>query len=241
MKIICFIVVLIEIMKEVHSLKCYTHKGTKDLEPLLNDTTECDPGQACGYALDHREESTMPIYRQCLPKEGEVWMWVIGKCLEDKVMTQCACDTDHCNYNCSVGKCPLEPNKEKKFECDGTCMAGGGGTTPTDATTTNNTKTNQTDDNTGATGKDGPQPTDDSTEATGEYGPQPTEDGTGATGEDGQQPTEDRSGATAEDAEETQKPTGKASTISGHLRVVESNSFIFEILILATLVIRSFY
>merc|ERR1712136_138941 len=102
-------------------------------------------------------------------------------------------------------------------------------------------KTNQIVDNTRATRKDGPQPTDNSTGATGEYGPQPTEDGTGATGEDGQQPTKDRSGATAEDAEETQKPTGKASTIRGNLRVVESNSFIFEILILATLVIRSFY
>jgi len=218
MKIICFIVVLIAIMKEIHSLKCLITIDDKD-----TDSKECEPGGACGYVIDNRKPNKP--YRDCMTKDMQGSLWTMGKCKTiSKSRMQCACDTDNCNYNCSVGTCPIKDTVERQMgepeECNAICKAAVPETTPTDALTTNKTKTNSIDDNARATSEDGPQPTDDSTAVTGEDGSQSAEDGIRSTGEDGPQPTEDRSGATAEDAEETQKPTGKASNNSGNLRVV---------------------
>ena len=219
----------------VQSLNCWEYEQDEEQK-----STVCKPDQLCAYTVLKftTPNNNNTIFRTCQSKEG--FQWKMDKCIEDSQGTFCACGTDNCNYYCSAEKCP-EPQKEKKkVECEAKCKAADPTTTtPTDATTTNKIKTNPTDDNARGTSDDGPQPTDDSNGATDEDGPQPTEDGTGATGEDGPQPTEDRSGATAEDAEETQKPTGKASTNSGNLRVVVSNQFLFALLILTTLVIRS--
>jgi len=217
MKIICFIVVLIEIMKEVNSLECHDYNDDEDPK-----TKKCEEGEVCGYDIGGYKKPPDMIFRKCMPKGNTGLVWLVGKCIKKPTLTKttCACDTDFCNYNCSVGICPTEERrKEKNVVCNGICKDAVT-ETPTDATTTNETKINSIDDNSRATSEDGPQPTDDSTGTTGEEGPQSTEDGIGATGEYVPQPTEDRSGATAEDAEETQKPTAKASTNSGNLRVV---------------------
>jgi len=239
MKIICFMVIMIEIMKEVHSLKCYNHTDDKDPQP-----TECKAKNAkCAYVIVHKPKEPKRVERKCIEKDFN--RWISGKCIKRILTTACTCDADFCNYNCSVGLCPdkvetklvqdkVETQMRKKEECDAICKAAApeeNGTTPTDATTKNKTKTNSIDDNAQVTSDDGPEPTDDITGATGEEGPQSTEDGIGATGEDGPQPTEDRSGASAE----TQNPTGRASTTSGNLSV----QFLFALLMLTTLVIRS--
>jgi len=234
MKIVCFIVVLIEIMKEVHTLNCHTHNNVEDPKP-----EDCNPDEMCRYTI-RKDKDPNKIIRDCMPKDNALGV-NIGKCIVTPIWTTCACDTYHCNNYCPTDKCPPPGEPGTKLECDTKCKAEKNDTTPNDATTKNQAKTNPTDDNAQATSEGGPQRTDNSSGATSEDGPQPTEDGTGGTGEDGPQPTEDRSGATAEDAEETQKPTGKASTNSVNLIVVESNQFVLAIWILAILVIRSFY
>jgi len=210
MKVICFIVVLIEIMKEVHSFTCYVHKD----DELPKDLKYCEPGEMCSYEM--KKVNPIEIYRGCIPKHEVDWK--LGKCLSNDYVTKCACDTENCNYDCSADKCSnQEPDDGTVRCCDveiggpgGHCTAmqcgtaAGGGpekndTTTTDATATNKTKTNPTDDNARSTKDDGPQPTEDSSGATGEDGPQPTEDSSGATSEDGPQPTEDGTGTTGED------------------------------------------
>ena len=207
-----------------HSLICHVHE--QDNEP---QSKKCTGWKACSYVI-LKDGVSNTIKRGCKSNDNEPQ---VGKCVNATDITICACDTDNCNNYCSVDKCTIKGPVETQTEteCVANCKATGGGpetndTTPTDATTTNKRKTNSIDDNSLSTNEDGPQP---------------TEEGTGATGEDSPQPTEDRSGDTAEDAEETQKPTGKASANSGNLRVVESNQFVFAILILANLIIRSFY
>ena len=210
----------------VHSLECHYYFHGRN-----PNTTNCQPGDACGYIISLNEGGREEILRQCMPKEDEGSDWIIGKCwIKYNIAMTCACDTDNCNHDCSTDKCPPIASEED-FKCNTTCKAAEVATT-TDASSTTQKKTDQTDDNARATSEDGPQPTDDSSGATGEDGPEPTEDGTGGTGKDGPQPTEDKSGATADDAEETQKPTGKASTNSANQR---------NLWMLATLVIRSFY
>jgi len=217
-------------MIEVHSLQCLV--DDQDNKP---QSTPCETGRVCAYAIDDNEEPNK-ISRHCFLINDVPSVYEMGKCLKWFGGTFCPCDTDNCNSHCSADKCQIKDpverqTKEKEERCVANCSATGGGpekndTTPTDSTTTNDTKTNPTDDNARVTSEDGPEP---------------TEDGTGATSEDGPQPTEERSGATAEDAEETQKPTGTAFTTKENIRVVESNQFVFTNLMLATLVIRSFY
>ena len=268
MKIICFIIVLIEITKEgtynylcnqqlivayiikygfpLYDLNLYFLCSVHSLNCSVHEQDEeqqhtvCKLGEPCGYTIVKSKvpNTNNTIFRSCLTKDG--WDWSKGKCIITSKDTICACDTDYCNNYCFADKCPEQG--EATVACDAKCTAADPATTtPTDATTTNKAKTNPTDDNSRATSYDGPQPTYDSTGATDEDGPQPTKDGTGATGEDRPQPTEDRSGATAEESEETPKPTGKASANIGNLRVVESNQSLFALLILITLVIRSSY
>jgi len=242
MKIACFIVVLCEIMKEVYSLECQVQHNDKEPQ-----TKDCTAGEVCSYTLMHDRDpkDPIPIDRGCISIKNDDQRFVMGKCLIRFVATYCTCDTDNCNNNCSADNCKrrfkFDPDKEYPDarqlnewfdeDCDANCTASEIGqekndSTPTDATTTNKTK---------------PTSKDDDAQSTSEDGSQPTEDGTAATGEGGPQPTEDRSGATEEDAEETQTPTGKPSTNSGNLSVVESNQLVFSLWILAILVIRSFY
>ena len=166
----------------------------------------------------------------------------------EDLITHCLCDFDNCNHNCTAKEATCKPALVKDVigkllvdECEAQCNAPSDGPSTNDIKLTEDTNRDPNATEAAATTTKGHNPTKDSVWNTGTDDSQPTADITEATGDDGTKPTVNSAKNTAEPAEETQKSTRKATTNNGNQRVVESNQFVFEIWILVTLVIRSFY
>jgi len=203
MKIICFIVVLIEITKRAHSLKCHVNKQTEKPAP-----TDCNAenNKFCSIA-----EIGNKTARGCMPDGRKAGC--TKRMLDGEMRRTCYCLTENCNESFDTCLKTVEP--EKCIEI----------TTPTKATagTSKNNQTSTENDALGTSKEDQNQ----------------TEDNTKATGEGNQQSTGDDAKPTAENDEETQTPTGEPAATGGNQRVVKSNQFVFVLLILVTLIIKS--
>jgi len=203
MKILCLIVVLIEITKKAHSLKCHVNK-----QPDTHAPTECDAenNKFCSIA-----EIDEKIARGCMPDGRKAGC--TKRMMDGEMRRTCYCLTENCNE--SFDTCLKTVDGEKCIEI----------TTPTKTTagTSKNNQTSTKNDDLGTSKED----------------QNPTEDDTKATGEENQQSTGDDAQPTAENDEETQTPTGEPAATSGNQRIVKSNQFVFALLMLVTLIIKS--
>merc|ERR1712136_265035 len=127
-RIIGFLVLQLEIMREVHSLKCHVNEAGKEPKE-----TECvaPANELCGHVATGGK-----IERKCMPK-GQIGCTKMGP-----EVTICLCEADNCNHECTAGtKCePVKPvarqmaNASDVLEiCDAKCNAPGGGSGGDDA------------------------------------------------------------------------------------------------------------
>jgi len=132
-RIIGFLVLQLEIMREVNSLKC--HVNEKGKEP---EEKECQApkNEFCGHIASGGE-----IERKCMPKGLPIG------CTKIMGSTTCICEADNCNHECTAGtNCePLKPVARQMAnatdsgiaeKCDAKCNAPGGGSGGDDAAAT---------------------------------------------------------------------------------------------------------
>jgi len=166
MKIISYILVLIEITKKVHSLKCHDNLLNQEPKPI-------DCATMCAYINLNGE-----IARECMPK-GNQKAGCTKTTFGMNLTTTCFCAEDNCNHECTASNCknpsPV-PNdaKARQMKTDGVeeCEAICKNTTDTKTTEGQNS----TEDNALGTTKDDKNPTDDSDAATDDDNQQPTGD-----------------------------------------------------------------
>jgi len=228
MKIICFIVVLTEITKKVHSLKCSL--GTFDPTSIWcsHDFCETGPCRFCQYCYADKlcsiTELDGKVDLGCMPEGPEAGC--TERMVDGEMRKTCYCQEDECNFgfnkclstikveNCTQG--------DATEECAAKCI-------PVVETTTIQT--------TAGTTKNNQNSTENDALGTSKVDQNSTEDSTRATSEDNQQSTDDGTEATVENVKETPKPTGKPVATSGNQRAVELNQLVSLLRIIVTLII----
>merc|ERR1712198_194337 len=130
MRTICFVVLVLEILKEAQSLKCHVNEEGKDPVP-----TDCKVDEVCGHTVNEMEGGA--VGRTCMTKEMLKAAKVeAGKCMQMEGMTTvCACATDNCNHECTAESCKdmgpsarqMNVTVPKPKICDANCKAPGGG------------------------------------------------------------------------------------------------------------------
>jgi len=131
MRIIIFLVLLHEILKEVHSLKCHVNKDASDEDNPV--PTDCKTDEICSYS-EQEIMNAIVKSRACMPKQNDGTNNTAGTC--DKPMNlkiRCFCDADNCNHECTAEKCKKREGKDVPIEllgkeiCEANCKAGEGG------------------------------------------------------------------------------------------------------------------
>jgi len=227
MKIICLIVVLIEITKKVHSLQCHVNKlGTKPTP------TDCEASKE--HFCTYDEMKVGKVARTCMPKGNE--KAGCKKTTNGEFVTKiCFCATDNCNKDldtCLKESCTTTDPKSRQM----TDKTNGTEECPTKCQETVKNDTKTTEDNAAATSQQGQNPTQGNASGTTKDDQNPTDDTAAATGEEIKQSTGDGAEPTAENVETT-----NGTATSGNQRVVESNQLVVVLWILVTLIFKSLY
>jgi len=120
MKIICFIVVLIKITKEVHSLKCHVNeKGDEPVETECKDTNN----KLCMYDKFGKDDKM--IARACMSNKDDKGKDLTPGCEESITTTTCYCDKDNCNHACTAKNCKKGSGPADPKTCEADCKAPG--------------------------------------------------------------------------------------------------------------------
>jgi len=156
MKIICFIVVLIEITKKVHSLQCHVNKQTEEPKP-----TDCDKinNKFCAIAAIGNMTA-----RGCMPDGKKVNCTNIM--MDGEKRRTCYCQTKNCNENFET--CLKQNNDVENCTEKTTTTKTTAGNSQNNQNSTIKEDQNPIEDNTIATGEDNKQSTGDDAEATKE-------------------------------------------------------------------------